>query len=197
MESPITRGRRLLASVPCSVAGSVRLGALVQIVAHGFQISAAWMRGCVRSVSFHGLGGGVRGEGGVHRELAEEIQRNSLLKHRPHHRKTMVRNCGVDGLSSDDVFLTRCWVEYFGGMQKDKFSFRFRAEKRRAQKFPLSGGSKTIHCHLKGSSLAGNRKRRWKRSIKVLRSLPRLGRSRGGGVVAGAGGWRKFLGRRG
>ena len=110
--------------------------------------------------------------------------------------KAIVRNCGVDGLSCDDVFLTRCWVEYFGGMQKGKFSFRYRAEKRLAQKFPLSGGSKTIHCHLKGSSLAGKCKRTWKRSIQSLRSLPRLGRSQKGGVVAGAGAWREFLGRR-
>ena len=39
--------------------------------------------------------------------------------------------------------------------------------------------------------------RMWKRSITVLRSLPRLGRLRGGRVVAGAGGWRKFLDRQG
>ena len=48
--------------------------------------------------------------------------------------KAILRNCGVDGLSFDDVFLTRCWVEYFGGMEKDKFSFRVQAENRRAGK---------------------------------------------------------------
>ena len=47
--------------------------------------------------------------------------------------KTIVRNCGVDGLTTDHVFLSRCWVEYFGGMQKDKFSFRVRAENRRCR----------------------------------------------------------------
>ena len=62
---------------------------------------------------------------------------------------------------------------------------------------PFGWGSKTIHCHLKEKSLEGKRKRRWKRSITVLRSLPRVGRLRGGRVVAGVGGWRKFLDRQG
>ena len=61
----------------------------------------------------------------------------------------------------------------------------------------LGEGSKTIHCRLKGSSLEGKRKRMWKRSITALRSLPRLGRLRGGRAVAGAGEWRKFLDRQG
>ena len=61
----------------------------------------------------------------------------------------------------------------------------------------LGEGSKTILCRLKGSSLEGKRKRMWKRSIKVLGSLRRLGRLRGGRVVAGAGKWQKFLKRRG
>ena len=61
----------------------------------------------------------------------------------------------------------------------------------------LGEGSKTILCRLKGSSLEGKRKRMWKRSIKVLGSLRRLGRPREGGVVAGAGKWQKFLKRRG
>ena len=112
--------------------------------------------------------------------------------------KTIVRNAGVNGLTTDDLFLLRCWVEYFGGMQEDRFSFRFQAAKRQKKKFPLGGGSQTIHRHLKRAQQEGERNKKWKRSIKVLRSLPRIGRAaEGHGVIAGSSKWRKFLCRQG
>ena len=111
--------------------------------------------------------------------------------------KTIVRNSGVNGLTTDDLFLLRCWVEYLGGMQKDKFSFRFQAKKRRTHKFPLGAGSKTIHCHLQRAQQEGQRGRSWKRSIKVLRTLPRIGRPEKGQSVAGSSRWQKFLRRQG
>ena len=70
--------------------------------------------------------------------------------------KAILRNCGVDGLSFDDVFLTRCWVEYFGGMEKDKFSFRVQAENRRTQKFPLGGGLRPYTVISKGGRWKDN-----------------------------------------
>ena len=104
----------------------------------------------------------------------------------------------MSGLTTDDLFLLRCWVEYFGGMQEDRFSFRFQAAKRQKKKFPLGGGSRTIHRHLKRAQQEGERNKKWKRSIKVLRSLPRVGRAtEGRGVIAGADKWQKLLHRQG
>ena len=111
--------------------------------------------------------------------------------------KAIVRNSDVNGLTTDDLFLLRCWVEYLGGMQKEKFSFRFQTQKRRSHKFPLGGGSKTLHCHLKRAQQEGQRGRSWKRSIKVLRSLPRIGRPEKSQSVAGSSMWQKFLRRQG
>ena len=104
----------------------------------------------------------------------------------------------MSGLTTDDLFLLSCWVEYFGGMQEDRFSFRFQATKRLTTKFPLGGGSRTVHCRLKRAQQAGERNKRWTRSINVLRSLPRVGRATAGrGVIAGADKWQQFLHRQG
>ena len=107
--------------------------------------------------------------------------------------KTIIRASGIDGgTATDDLFLLRCWIEYFGGMQPDKFSFRFRNPKNRSRAFPLGGGSKPIHRHLKK---AQQQERRWTNCVKLLGNLPRVGRTHAG-VIIGEGKWRRFLGRR-
>ena len=119
--------------------------------------------------------------------------------------KAIVRHSGVNGLSRDDCFLTRCWAEYFGSLKKDKFSFRWpgRARRRRNREYPLGGGSKTIHRHLKKSSLAAALQRRWKTNSESLCALPRLskiaqarpGVEPGLRAVTGANKWHRHLGR--
>ena len=119
--------------------------------------------------------------------------------------KAIVRHSGVNGLSRDDCFLTRCWAEYFGSLKKDKFSFRWpgRARRRRNREYPLGGGSKTIHRHLKKSSLAAALQRRWKTNSESLCALPRLSRiaearpgvEPGLRAVTGANKWHRHLGR--
>ena len=107
--------------------------------------------------------------------------------------KTIMRASGIDGgASTDDLFLLRCWVEYFGGMQPDKFSFQFRNPKKRSQLFPLGGGSKTIHMHLKKAQRQAGR---WTNAIKLVGNLPRVGRT-GAGVISGERKWRNFFRRR-
>ena len=97
-----------------------------------------------------------------------------------------------------DVVLEALAEESVGGMQEDRFSFRFQATHRLTTKFPLGGGSRTVHCRLKRAFQAGERNKRWTRSIKVLRSLPRIGRAtEGRGVIAGADKWQQFLHRQG
>ena len=104
--------------------------------------------------------------------------------------KSIVRNAGLNGLSADDLFLLRCWVEYLGGLQRDKFSFRCRWQAQaRKRKFPLGGGSMTIHRHLKRQQQG---KRSWGNSAIAMRELPRIGLK-----VAGASKWQQFLKREG
>ena len=111
--------------------------------------------------------------------------------------KTIVASVGIKGLFTDDLFLLRCWVEYFGGMQHKRFSFRYEGaqSRRRAKRFPLGGGSKTIHNHLKRVQLEKRCNKSWKNYFSVLRSLPRLGRLEGGRVIAGSGAWLQRLRR--
>ena len=63
-----------------------------------------------------------------------------------------------------DVVLEALAEEYFGGMQEDRFSFRFQATKRLTTKFPLGGGvsDRTL------SSEAGAAGRRAQQEVETL-----------------------------
>ncbi len=55
--------------------------------------------------------------------------------------KAILKSSGITGDGSDDLFLLRCWVEFFGGLQKEKFTFHYTHRRRRQQKFPWGGAA--------------------------------------------------------
>ena len=105
--------------------------------------------------------------------------------------KVMLRNSGVAGDGSDDVFILRCWAEYFGGLQKKHF--RFHRLKRRGMRYlPLSGGSQVISTIQKKQR---GRTEKWIGSPLFLKSLPLMAKARKGGVMRGARAWERALAR--
>ena len=65
--------------------------------------------------------------------------------------KAVLRMSGIVGDGSDDLFLLRCWAQFFGSLQKGTFSFRYKKAAPPEETFPLGHGSKVVHVHLKRS----------------------------------------------
>ena len=100
--------------------------------------------------------------------------------------KAVLRMSGIAGDGSDDLFLLRCWAQYFGSLQKGTFSVRYKKQHRRKRLPPLGHGSKVVHVHLKRSAAAA--KGLWLARARLLQSLPhhkRLGQRKKGALPGG------------
>ena len=62
-----------------------------------------------------------------------------------------LRTQGLRGDGSEDLLLTRCWAEFFGGCSLERYSFehKSRTAKSARKRYFAGGGSKTIHTYLK------------------------------------------------
>ena len=97
--------------------------------------------------------------------------------------KVILKCAGIRGIGDDDMFIAKCWAEWFGSTAPKDFTFDCSSSCARRKKFPLGRGSKTIHNFLKRG-----RKQTWANSASTLR----------GGRLASAVGslqWRKHLRR--
>ena len=62
--------------------------------------------------------------------------------------KTVLASGHVEGNGGDDIFILRCWAEYFGGASPSRFSFDYKHKRARARKYSLGGGAAAVHSHV-------------------------------------------------
>ena len=100
--------------------------------------------------------------------------------------KTTLRLHNLAGDGGDDIFLLRCWAEFFGSASPGKFNFNFSQPNARARKFHLGKGSKVIHILLKRSA-----RKSW--SIRHLKGFRCLGHNEVNAPLQKLGAWRRAL----
>ena len=104
--------------------------------------------------------------------------------------KVILSNSGLKGDGSDDIFILRCWAEFFGGLNKKRFRFHNIKATKRRRRFPGCNGSKVINTFLKKKQ---NSLERSLISAQFLKKIPLLARQNKRKVIHGARAWRKAL----
>jgi hypothetical protein len=122
---------------------------------------------------FHG-GGSIVGSEAVCESMASLLKfygrRSRTVASRSVVERVVLRVAGVAGDGTDDPFIQRCWAETGA-------SFFCRSEKARAKRWPLGGGSKTLHRLVQKKKLAsGSQLHASRFGFRRLKHLPRMSR---------------------
>ena len=104
--------------------------------------------------------------------------------------KVILSNSGLKGDGSDDIFILRCWADFFGGLNTKRFRFHNLRPSKRQCRFPVCKGSKVINTFRKK---AQNSRESNLISARFLKNIPLLARQNKRKVIHGARAWRKAL----